>query len=192
MKRSNKLRRLKRSALAATLIVMLGGGAAYAVLQSLQNILTGNTISTATADLQLSTDGTAYGNSRVGFSFNNIVPGGEAVPTTGHPFFLRNAGGTPLALKLAVTSVPTNPNNVDLSKVNVLLSTVGTGLLPQSFTLKSLIDTSTSGGLAVSGENLAIGAVQQYKLQVSMTSDAVTGSSAALGNIDFAFTGLAQ
>ena len=192
MKKSKKLKGLKRSVLAASMIVLFGGGMTYAVLQSLQNLLTGNTITTATANLQLSTDATNYGNSRVGFSFENIVPGGDPVPVTGHPFYLKNAGGTPLALKMAVTSVPTNTGNVDLSKVNVLLTTFGSGQLPQTFTLQSLIDTSASGGLAVTGNNLAINATQQYKLQVSMAADAVTGSSAALGNIDFAFTGLAQ
>lgn len=192
MKKFKKLRGLKRSALAATLLVIFGSGVTYAVLQSLQNTLTGNTISTATANLQLSKDGTNFGNSSIGFDFNNIVPGGDPVPITGYPFYLRNAGGTPLALKIAVTSAPSNPDNVDLSKVNVILTTVASGTPAQSFTLQSLIASANSGGLAILGNNLGIGINQQYKLQVSMDSNAVTGSSASLSNIDFAFTGIAQ
>ncbi len=174
----------------ASLVIMMAG-IGYAVLQSQQNSLTGNTISTATANLQLSTDGTTFSGSHIGFDFNNIVPGGSAVPTTGYPFYLKNGGGTPLNIKLAVTSLPTNPSNVDLSKVNIILTTVASGQNPQSFSLQSLMN-SAGGGTTISLSNLDTGVTQQYKLQVSMAADAVSGSSANLGNIDFAFTGLAQ
>lgn len=140
----------------------------------------------------MSTDGINYSNSHIGFDFNNIVPGGSAVPETGNPFYLKNAGGTPLAIKFKVSTTPSNPNNVDLSKVNIILTTVASGTSAQTFNLQSLIASSTTGGVAISGNNLDIGATQLYKLQVSMAADALTGSSAILGNIDFAFTGYAQ
>jgi hypothetical protein len=192
MKRARNIKPLTRAVGIVAAVMIIVGGVTFAALQSQQNVLAGNTIQTATANLQLSTDGTNYSDSHSGFDFNNIVPGGQAVPITGYPFYLKNGGGTPLALKFAVASVPTNPNNVDLSKVSVLLSTIGSGTAAQSFSLQMLMLASSSGGLAINGNNLASGAVQQYKLQVSMTSDAVTGSSASLGNIDFAFSGLAQ
>ncbi len=56
MKKSRRLRSLKRSIIIATLLTGLAGGAAYAVLQT-QDTLTGNTISTATANLQTTTAG---------------------------------------------------------------------------------------------------------------------------------------
>lgn len=192
MKKSKRIRALKRSILIATLTVGLAGGAVYAVLQSQQNTLTGNTISTATANLQLSTDDMSYGNAHAGFDFNNIVPGGSAVPITGYPIYLKNAGGTPLSLKLSVSTTPTGTSNVDLSKVNVLLTTVASGTPIQTFSLQSLISSSATGGAAITGNNLDINTTQLYKIQVSMASDAVTGSSASLGNIDFAFRGFAQ
>ncbi len=192
MKKSKRMRGLKRSILIATLSVGLTGGAAYAVLSSQQNTLTSNTISTATANLQIGLNSTDFNNTHIGFDFNNIVPGGQAVPLTGHPFYLRNAGGTPLSLKFMINSVPTGSSNVDLSKVDILLTTVGSGTPIQSFNLQTLLASSASGGVLIAGNNLDIGATQQYKLQVSMSSDAVTGSSASLGNIDFAFRGYSQ
>jgi hypothetical protein len=190
MKKSRRFRSLKRSIAIATLTVGLTGSAAFAVLQS-QNTLTGNTISTATANLQLSIDGTTYTTSKVGFDFNNIVPGGSAVPTTGYSFYLKNAGGTPLGIKFAVAGTPSNPNGVDLSKVNIILTTVASGTSPASYSLQSLL-SANGGGVTILPASLAVGISQQYKLQVSMDADAVTGSSASLGNIDFVFTGTAQ
>ena len=175
----------------ATLMVGLAGGAAFAVLQSQANTLTGNSISAATANLAISTDNSNFSNTKVGFDFNNIVPGGAAVPLTGFPFQLKNTGGTPLQVKFMVNSTPTNPSAVDLSKVHVVLTTVGS-TSTQSFSLQSLISSASSGGLPISTTNLDVATTLLYKLQVSMASDAFTGQTASLGNIDFAFTGLAQ
>jgi hypothetical protein len=170
----------------ATVVVV--SGVTFAALQSQRDTLTGNTIQTATANLQLSTDGINYSDSHTGFDFNNLVPGGAAVPTTGYAFYLKNGGGTVLSLRLAVVGTPSNPDEVDLSKVNVLLTTVGTGTPVQSMTLQSLLSPD---GVALTSPALASGLTQQYKLQVAMAGDAITGSSASIGNVDFAFTGTA-
>lgn len=175
---------------AATMVVV--SGVTFAALQSQQDTLTGNTIETATANLQLSKDGINYGDTQTGFDFNNLIPGGPAVPTAGYGFYLKNSGDTPLAVKFAINSIPDNPNNVDLSKVNLLVTTVGSGGAAQSFTLQSLIDASPSGGLPLNGAALPFGQLQQYKLQVSMTTDAIIGSSASLGNLDLVFSGVVQ
>lgn len=192
MKKSKRIRGLKRSILIATLTVGLAGGAAYAVLQTQQNTLTSNTISTASANLTISNDGTTYNTTRPGYDFTNVIPGWAAVPATGYPVYLKNTGGTPLGLKFMVSTTPTGTIGVDLNKVNVLLTTVASGNPVQSFTLQSLISGYATGGVAVTGSNIDVGATQQYKIQVSMAADAVTGSSASLGNIDFAFKGFAQ
>ena len=192
MTKSKRFKSIKRSLLIATLLTGLTGGAAYAVLQSQQNTLTGNTISTATANLNLSLDGTSYSSSTAGFDFNSIVPGGSAVPATGYPFYLKNSGATPLAIKFYVSSTPSNASSIDLTKVNVLLTTVGSGTSPQSFSLQALKDAAATGGLAISTATLNPTYSQQYKLQVSIASDATIQSGASLGNIDFAFRGIAQ
>lgn len=192
LKRSKNFKALSRAVGVVAAVVVIVSGVTFAALQSQQNVLAGNTIETATANLQLSTDGTNYGNSHAGFDFNDLVPGGQPEPVAGYPVYLKNAGGTPLSIKLAIISVPSNLDNVDLSKVSILLTTVGSGSGPQSFSLQSLVAGSANGGLAINSGNLVSGLSQQYKLQVAMSGDAVTGSSASLSNIDFAFSGLAQ
>jgi hypothetical protein len=179
------------AAIAGSLVITIGG-VTFAALQSQQDTLTGNTIETATANLQLSTDGTVYGNSHSGFDFNNLIPGAPAQPVTGYPVYLRNTGGAPLVLKLAVSSAPSNSAGVDLSKVTIILTPVGTGATAQSFTLQALIAAAANGGLEITGDSLKAGVSQEYKLQVSMTSDAVNGAGASFSNVDFAFSGTAQ
>lgn len=177
------------SIMAATAIIV--GGVTFAVLQSQRNTLTGNSIETKTANLQMSVDGTIYSSSHGGFDFRDLMPGGDAVPATGYPVYFKNVGKTPLALKLSVISVPTNLGGADLSKVNILLTPVGGGAT-QSFTLQSLIDSNTTAGIAISDGNLAVDAIQEYMFQVSMTADAVNSAGASLNNIDLSFTGVAQ
>jgi hypothetical protein len=172
------------------LLVLLGGGFAYALLHS-QAKLTGNSIETATANLQISTDGSQYQTARIGFDFAGVIPGGAAVPQSGHSFFLKNTGDTPLGLKLAVSGTPTNSGNIDLSKVTIILTQVSTGT-SQSFSLESLISANANGGVSITvPSQIFVGNTQSFTLKASMAADAITGNSAALGNIDFAFNGIA-
>ncbi|MGC1177221.1 MAG: hypothetical protein WA843_04075 [Candidatus Saccharimonadales bacterium] len=190
MKRSKHLKVLLRAlfVIAATVIVV--SGVTFAALQSQQIKLTGNTIETATANLQISPDGTNFSTAQTGFDFNNIVPGGGPGPQSSS-IFLKNAGGTTLSLKLAVSSTPVNPNNLDLSKVTVILTPTTGNNGPQSFSLQSLITSNATGGVAITSPAiLTPGSKTQFTLQISMTADAVTGPSASLGNIDFAFSGV--
>jgi len=166
-------------------------GIAYAALQS-QAKLTSNTIATATANLLLSTDGTTYSSSLSGFNFDSIVPGGAAVPQSGYSLWLKNGGGTALALKLSVSGTPSNPANADLNKVNVILTPISSGT-PQSFTLQSLITSNPTGGTVITvPAQLFPGNTAIFTIKASMDSDAITGSGASLSNIDFAFTGVPQ
>lgn len=191
MHRFKKFKALTRACAVVGLVLTIAGGLTFAALQSQQDTLSGNTIKTANANMLLSVDGANYSNSQPGYDFNNLIPGGAAMPLTGYSVYLKNTGATALGLKLAISSAPSNPNNVDLSKVNLLLTTVGSGSGTQSFSLASLIAAAASGGLDITSGNLASGMSQQYKLQISMASDSLTASSATLGNIDLAFNGLA-
>jgi len=174
-----------------TALVVLASGVAYAALQSQQVKLTGNTIQTASANLMISSDGTAYSSSQPGFSFTGIVPGGAAVPTGGQKVYLKNTGNAAVALKFFVNSTPTNPDLVDLTKVNVII-TPTTGGAAQTITLQSLITSQATGGATLNTPaSLAAGATTSYNITVSMATDAITGSSATIGSIDFVFTGLA-
>jgi hypothetical protein len=188
MKKPKNPKPLARALGIVSAVVIVVSGVTFAALLSQQAVLTGNSIETASANLQVSTDGTNYATTHAGFDFNGLIPGGPAMPTAGNPFYLRNIGSSPLALKFSVTTTPNNPNNVDLNLVAVNLITVGNGA--QVFSLQQLIDANSTGGVALTGggSSLAGGAIQQYKLQVSMNANAVNGS-ASLSNIDFAFSG---
>ncbi len=192
MKKFKTFKTTRRTLGIVAAILILVGGVTFAFLQSQPNVLTGNTIETAVASLGTGTDGVTFGNSHSGFGFSGLIPGGPAQPATGNTIYLKNFGTTPLSLKLFVSSVPTNPDNVDLSKVYVLLTPQGSSSSSQSFSLQSLLTGAANGGVSISGSSLANNSVQQYILQISMDSDAVHSTVAAIGNIDLAFNGVAQ
>lgn len=170
-------------------IVAISGGISFAALTS-QDRLTGSTIQTATANLLLGVDGVNYATSQPGFSFSGIVPGGLAVPTSGYDVYVKNTGAISLALKLSVVgNTITNPDNVDLSKVHVILAPLSGGSV-QNFPLSMLIASNATGGVAIlSPTQLTSGSVAVYKMQVSMEIDAVNGPSATISNLDFIFGG---
>jgi hypothetical protein len=190
-KRSSKFLPYIRAGGVVAAVMIVVSGVTFAALQSQQVKLTGNSIQTATANLQLSPDAVNYSLSQIGFAFGAIVPGGQASPTNGYTVFLKNAGGTPLALKLAVSSTPTNLDNVDLTKVHIVLTPTSGGSV-ENFTLQSLIASYGTGGQTIlAPAELMPGLTAEYKLQVSMDTDAINGSSATINNVDFSFSGTA-
>ncbi len=185
-----KLPTTTKAAVIVLAIFGLSGGISYASLVS-QPALTNNTISTATASLQLSTDSINYSASIPGFSFSGIMPGGEAVPSTGYTVLLKNTGETSLALKLGVASTLVNSGGFDLSKVHVILTPLS-GISPQNFILQSLLTADKNGGApVVNPVKLLPGSVSAYKLQVSLDADAVNSESASITNLSFLFSGVA-
>jgi hypothetical protein len=186
------LRIQKRSAGLIAAVMIIAGGVAFAMLQS-QAKLAGNSVQTESAGLLISDTDSNYTDIERGFAFAHIIPGAQASQT--EHFLLKNTGSAALALKLGATSLPVNPGNVDLSKVNIILTPYNENFMPgasQTFTLQSLIDGNTGGGLAVSyPAKLTAGAKEEFNIQVSMDGDAASGSSASLSNIDLGFTGVA-
>lgn len=166
-------------------------GVTFAALQSQQATLTGNTISSASADLRIGTSATTFSTTPThsGFSFQSVIPGAPAVPVDGNIFYLKDAGTAPLALKVAVGTAPTNTSDVDLSKVFIELTRVDTGAV-QTLSLKSLIDGYAANGLPLT-DPIAPNAVIQYKLRASMAADAFSGPGATIGGIDLVFYGTA-
>jgi hypothetical protein len=199
IKESDMFKSIKINAALARAIAVVASigivvtGVTFAALQSQQAVLSGNTIQSATASLLIGTaspTSTAYGSSHSGFTFANVVPGGPAQPANGNVFYLKNAGTATLTLKLNVSSTPTNTSNVDLSKVNVIVTRADSGTA-QTATLQSLVDGSPSGGLTLTDVLAPASAGTQYTVSVSMAADAFTGSSASIGAIDFSFSGTA-
>ncbi|MGZ6005408.1 MAG: hypothetical protein ACXWLH_04625, partial [Candidatus Saccharimonadales bacterium] len=140
MKRYQKIKRYRawlRAAGIVPAIVIIISGVTFAALQSQDDTLSGNTIATATANLQISTDGVNYSNTQPGFNFSNLIPGGSPVPTAGYPIYLKNAGGTTLSIKMFETKMPIYTGNLDLGKVNIVITTVGSGGQAQSYSLNT-------------------------------------------------------
>lgn len=183
-------RALLRATAVVSAIVMLVGGATFAVLQSQKVTLQGNTIQTATANLSLSTTGFDYSTSQNGFNFTNLVPGGSAEPQAGNHIYLKNSGNVDLAIKLAATGIPSNPNNIDLNKVHIIITDVATSTV-QRIPLQTLISAETTGGFRITSPAAlgASGEIAHYTLQVAIDSDALNGPSATLNNLDLAFSG---
>ncbi len=185
------LKQLLRASLVIGCVGLIVSAATFAVLQSQQAVLAGNTINSATAFLSVSTDNLAFNNSKPGFTFSGVVPGGAATPAAGNPVYLKNNGSSNLSLKIAISSTPTNLNGVDLNKVFLEISRSDTGF-SQSYSLKSLIDSYASGGTAMN-DVVTVGATGQYLLRVSMSADAFNGSSGVtISGIDIVFTGVAS
>ena len=192
MKRVSQFRSLQplfRAVAVISSIAVLATGVTYAALQSQQATLTGNSIQSATADLRISSTGATYYNTRTGFTFGEVVPGGGPSAPTANSFYLKNYGTPALALKVAVNSTPVNTANVDLTKVHVIFTRVDTNTT-QKLTLAALVSANATGGLAMT-DNLAGGAAAQFKAQVSMDADAFTGTSADITGIDLVFSGTA-
>jgi len=179
-------------AMARAIVVMvsvagLSTGATFAALQSQQATLTGNTISSALADLRIGTSASTFSSSRSGFDFKDLVPGGPAMPTDGNNFYLKNYGTATLALKMAVGTSPVNTSSVDLAKVSVQVTRVDTNA-SQTFTLSELVSSYATGGVALT-DNLTGATIAQYKLRISMDADAFSGQSASITGIDLVFSG---
>lgn len=185
-----KLKPLLRSILVLSAIGIVVSAATFATLQSQQAVLAGNTINSATAALVVGTDGTTFGSSKSGFTFNNVVPGGSPVPAAGDIAYLKNNGSSNLSIKLAVSSTPTNLNNVDLTKVFIEISRTETGF-DQTYSLKSLVDSYTTGG-TVLNDVINSATTAQYLLRVSMNADAFNNTNGVtISGVDIVFTGLA-
>jgi hypothetical protein len=182
------LQPLMRAVMVVSSVAVLATGVTYAALQSKSASLTSNSISTATADLRIATgDGTTFSTSRTGFSFASVVPGAAAAPADGNSFYLKNYGTVQMALKVAISTVPANVSNVDLSKTFFVITRVDTSSV-QKLSVATLVSANATGGTALT-DNLAGGATAQYKTQVVMDDDAFSGQSASISGMDLVFNG---
>ncbi len=185
--------KIMRGAISVTAgLAVILSGVAFAALQSQPGVLRGNTIQTASANLEVSPNNINFSNSMEGYSFNDLIPGGQPLPNPAYRVFLRNSGSTPLALKLGVSGQIANPNSVNLNKVHIILTSPSDSSMKDNLTLQDLINANSSGGLVLAHANrLNSGEVTSFLIQVSMESDAITGPTASLSNIDLNFGALA-
>ncbi|HVX48004.1 MAG TPA: hypothetical protein VHA05_01465 [Candidatus Saccharimonadales bacterium] len=187
-----KIQKWKKPLTGGAVMALAVGGLAFALLQSHAD-LTGNSVQTDSAGLLISRDTNIYSTSVNGYAFTHVVPGFK--PSEAEPLFVENTGSAPLSLRLSMAKPPTNPDNVDLSKVDVILTPRAAGTnqagAPESFPVQSLID-SPSGMPINSPATLAASDHQRFDIQISMDADAANGSAASLSNLDLTFTGVAS
>lgn len=187
MRRFRKISPVVRAISVMAAAGVITTGITFAALQSEGSALTGNKIESATAALQIRTDGSEYKTEQPGFDFPGVVPGGPAVPEPGHNVSLHNAGTAGLNVALSVSARPDIDNDtVDLSKIYVLLTPAApkTGD-SQRFSLESLL----SGPQAITGSHLGEGVGETYTMQVSMDGEAFDGPGLTISNLDLVFTG---
>ncbi len=172
-------------------LLIVAGGVTFALLQS-QVDLTSNSVQTDSAGLLISSDDLHYTSSANGFDFVHIIPGSK--PSQTQRFTLQNTGSAPLALRLKTANSPANPNNIDLNKVKIIITSYDTQTsrpgTPQSFTLGSLIDGGDGVPLSYPTA-LQQNTKENFDIQVAMDADAVSGSGAMLSNLDLIFAGVA-
>lgn len=182
---------LARAIFVLIAIVVVVSGVTFAALQSQAATLTGNVIQTATATLQVSRDDVTYKDSVDGHVFGAIIPGGQAVPSNGFTVYVKNTGTTKMTLRLSIPSQLANPNNVDLSKVHVLI-TPAFGGAEQRITLSELVSSNTTGGVPLANfKNVFSSNREAINIKVAMDADAYTGPGAKIDNFSLNFIGVA-
>lgn len=174
-------------------LITLVSGVTYAALQSQDALVQNSTISSSIAALQLSSNGVDFTDSIPGFVFGNIKPGGQPMPNTGYPVYIKNTGTTTVALTLAVKDTLAQTGNMDMSKVHVLVTPVQLGGTMQDILLSDLVAQSATGGVPLTqAKSLMTGASTGFFVQVSMEKDAVNGPGASLSHVDFAISGVSS
>ena len=174
-------------------VAIIAGGVTYAALQS-QATLTDNTISSATASLQVdNTDnGLGFSSSDAGFQFTNLLPG--AGYSDAKHFKLHNAGTSNLQVTVYATAGTVtgalDKNKVHVKFTNQSLSTPGSA----EYTLAQL-EANFNGLPGVVGTDFLDtsepGETNAFDVQVKLDDGAVGGSGAADTGFNLVFTGTA-
>jgi hypothetical protein len=177
-----------------TAVMVVAGGVTFAALQSQDVTLAGNRITSATANLLVGNGDGQFVSSAPGFTFDNVEPGGVAMPVAGNPLYLRNGGTSNLQVRLALNgNALHNPNNLTLSRVflDIVPAEGGTS---QEVSLAALADAYTAGNPVTLNMTAPAGKDTQYLLRVRMADSAVssTATSVTIYGIDLIFSGVTQ
>ncbi len=181
-------------------VLVIGGvaalvtGVTFAALDSSSASLTGNTVASATAELTVSTDNSVFGASRPGFSFADVVPGGDPAPAAGKEFWLKNTGAVTLALTATVPTLPTPvPADLDYSKVHVIVTDPGADGLLDGTNDTQVLDTTMSalgaGEVPLAGTLAPAPPNKKFFVQVSMDPGTFSGTNATIGAFSLVFNG---
>jgi hypothetical protein len=194
MKLSKRINPVTRAIGVFGAVAIVVGGVTYAVMQS-QATLTNNTISSATASLQVDNTDDAtngFGTSDVGFQFTNLVPGaGYGDPQN---FSLHNAGTSNLQVTVYATAGTVtgvlDKNKVHVKFTNTSLSTPGS----VEYTLAQL-EANFNGLPGVVGTDFldtsTPGETNEFEVQVKLDEGATGASGASNSGFNLVFTGTA-
>jgi hypothetical protein len=193
-----KINPLVRAVLVVGGVAGLVTGVTLATHDTAVATITDSTVNTATENLHISTTGAegTFVPSIDGFDFDNLVPGGVAMPLAGNEFWLKNDGGTNFGnITVGIPLAPTTTGTPDLSKVDVVITdpgadgVVGGGddvaLVNQS--MDSLVTTDAPLAVALPAGSPA----KKLFVQVSMDTGAFAGETASVSDFDLEFTGVA-
>lgn len=178
-----------RAMLVFGVVASLVTGVTFAALNN-QATLTNNTISSATAELQIKSSG-QFAPQDAGFAFSDIIPGGPAVPEPGGAFQLRNTGGTDLDISVSIPALPVfSGGEVDPSKVDLIVgcSTTGGQNFSVTASFADLLAAHATGGVALGDGFLpkTTDNVANCTVQAQMDEDAIEDSvSSGFFNIVF-------
>ncbi len=190
MLRVNVISPVFRAILVVGAVMAIATGATFAAMQS-QATLSDNTISSATAELQVKSAGEDFAASDAGFDFTNLVPG--AAYGTAQNFSLKNNGTVDLNVQVyAETVAATGTGVLDKSKVMVKFTNVSAGesweySLAQ---LESVVRNVPGASTGFTDVSLAGAETDDFQVQVKLDAGAITGSGpVSVNDFDFVFLG---
>lgn len=191
IKMPKKSKRLLETVAITTLITGLIGGLTFAIMRSQLGEVQGNTISTTSASLMVSTDNVTYEQTIAGFVFDAIQPGGAPSPANGHTVYVKNVGSSPLSVSFGTNVDIENTDGVDLNGVHLIL-TAETGAT-QDMTLWDLTEAARADSYLSLVEPVRLwpGEYYPFKFRVTIEPDAVGSSQVVLRNLVFKFDGVA-
>ncbi|MDB5170106.1 MAG: hypothetical protein JWN82_502 [Candidatus Saccharibacteria bacterium] len=192
MLRRIRLTPLARLVAVSSAILLMLTGVSYALFKSNDVMIQGSTISSATARLLLSGNGTTYSDTLPGFAFLGVEPGGAPSPQPGYQVYFKNEGTSALALNISLSTALANPQNARLDHV-FLVVTPASGGQSTRLSLASLYDAYAGGRSVSMNAQLPPGQVGRYLLQIEMEPTAVASAqgTVTLNVVDFFFVGMA-
>ncbi len=180
----------KRTLAITRAVGVIGASAALVVGITFANLgstatLSNNTISTATAGLEVQIVDSGFAQSQQGFTITNLVPGQNSDPFY---FNIRTTGAVPLTLTAHVPAVPTyggfNPGG--FSGVHIKITQFDNdAVVYADTTLADLL----AGNVTINGGPLAGNSQIQLKAVAMIDSAVVTGSNAHVDGFDLVFSG---
>ncbi len=177
-------------------VAVVVGGVTFAAFNS-QATLTSNTISTASANLQVfDTVSGTFGSTGQGFTVTKLVPGTGVTS----PFYLKNAGDLALDVTAHVPTAPAAPeggygfSGFENVKVTITADKTGCTEAPVATTMAALLAGEVAlpcNSLAVGaqGDSATAGTEGNYKIKFDIDPAAITGNHAGVGPFDLVFTG---